>query len=266
MATTISEATPGTADEPEATPEPAGEPETGDVGDTVVEPESSTVEPQEPTGDPVPGTEPEPAPEPAPGDGAEPPLALGMSERDFEQAARKLDRGVERYRAVVQEFIETTGQSLIENKADLAHVPGYIFHPDVRPLDDEQAAFARASLGMPIEPAFPADPMSHACSLCDGWGQVKTGSKVAGKVVVRCPDCQGAGFTSSRPYAAPVPASLRVAGDEPASVLTPEEESGEDAWGTPRNHPDWGKAPQYRSPTWTAELEAYKRGEPAPVV
>lgn len=193
------------------------------------------------------------------------PQSAGLSEQAFEKAARRLDGAVKRYRAQVAEFMEASSQPLIESKLDLDFCPGYIFHPQAVPLTDEQEAFARAILGEEIEPNFPQDPHRSECPTCEGWGQVKTGSKVARQNVVKCERCNGHGFLrdGQAPAEVPVPSNGPV--ESANVVLTPEEESGEDAWGTPRSHPDWGKSPQYRSPSWQAELAAYKQGLAPPV-
>jgi hypothetical protein len=227
-------------------------------------------EPQEPTEaeaeEEGQATEGEPsAPPRAPASDVQPEAAAQMSEREFERAAKKLDAAAKRWRAQVAEFVEATGQSLIANETDLDFCPGYVFHPQVRPLDEEQAQFARVLLGDPIEPAFVQDLLSHACEDCEGWGRVKTGSKVAGRTVIDCPRCKGAGFISQRPPDEVRPTSVNGGGEPANVVLSEQEQAGEDAWGTPRSHPDWGKAPQYRSPTWQADLAAYKTGEPAPI-
>jgi hypothetical protein len=195
----------------------------------------------------------------------QPEAAAQMGERDFERAAKKLDAAAKRWRAQVAEFVEATGQSLIANETDLDFCPGYVFHPQVRPLDEEQAQFARVLLGDPIEPAFVQDRDSHACEDCEGWGRVKTGSKVAGKTVIDCPRCNGLGFITSRPREEIRLPSPNGGGEGANVVLTEQEQSDADAWGTPRSHPDWGKSPQYRAPGWQAALEAYKAGEPAPI-
>jgi hypothetical protein len=219
--------------------------------------ESEAEEPAEPAEPPEPPSEPE--------SDVQPEAPQAMSERDFERAAKKLDAAAKRWRAQVAEFVEMTGQSLIANETDLDFCPGYVFHPQVRPLDEEQAQFARVLLGDPIEPAFVQDLLSHACEDCEGWGRVKTGSKVAGRTVIDCPRCKGAGFISQRPPDEIRPTSVNGGGEPANVVLSEQEQAGEDAWGTPRSHPDWGKAPQYRSPTWQADLAAYKAGEPAPI-
>jgi hypothetical protein len=247
--------------EPNATPdEPEQEtPVDGSTGPQEPSPEEAEVEePVEPTGPSEPPSE--------EASDVQPEAAAQMSEREFERAAKKLDAAAKRWRAQVMEFVEATGQSLIANETDLDFCPGYVFHPQVRPLDEEQAQFARVLLGDPIEPAFVQDRESHACEECEGWGRVKTGSKVAGNAVIDCLRCNGRGFITSRPREEIRLPSPNGGGEGANVVLSEQEQAGEDAWGTPRSHPDWGKAPQYRSPTWQADLAAYKAGEPAPIL
>jgi hypothetical protein len=244
--------------EPDAGDEPGGEPTPGDELEPGAEPDAD-----EPAGD-----EPPPDDDEQPAEPAEPSAAAaaGMSEREFEKAARAFERDVERYIAKVEAFAELTGQPLLRNEMDLDFVPGYIFHPQAVPLTDEQVQFARTVMGEPIEPPFEQDPEAGECEACGGWGRVKTGSKVAGQNVVTCRRCSGRGYVSSRPSNELEPAPAAALNGDTGSVLTDAELSDADAWGTPRSHPDWGKSPQYRSPNWQAELEAYKAGQPAPVV
>lgn len=245
--------------------EPLGVPESGDETATATEPPEDADETDEAaqtgTDDDTAQAEPEPELEPEP----EPEPSFGMDEREFEKAAKTLERAVTAYRTKVEAFIETTGQPLVPNKVDLDYLPGYVFHPDARPLEEEQAQFARILLGDPLEPPFPQAPDTHTCDTCQGWGRVKTGSKVSGQQLVNCERCAGHGWIGSRTYDSITPALSIVGDDTNAPVLTEEEEAGLDVWGTPRNHPDWGKSPQYRSPNWATELEAYKSGEPAPI-
>jgi hypothetical protein len=238
-----------------------------DEGETPVE---APTGPQEPSPEEIEAEEPaepgEPSEPPSePESDVQPEAPQAMNELDFERAAKKLDGAAKRWRAQVAEFVEMTGQSLIANETDLDFCPGYVFHPQVKPLDEEQAQFARVLLGDPIEPAFVQDRDSHACEDCDGWGRVKTGSKVAQQNVIRCRRCNGYGYISSHPYEQETPIALNGGGEPANVILTEQEQSDADAWGTPRSHPDWGKSPQYRAPGWQAALEAYKAGEPAPI-
>jgi hypothetical protein len=245
---------------PTDTPDEPGEETPVEAPAGPQEPSPEAIEAEEP---PEPAEPPEPPSEPE--SDVQPEELLPLSERELERAAKKLDAAAKRWRAQVAEFVEMTGQSLIANETDLDFCPGYVFHPQVKPLDEEQAQFARVLLGDPIEPAFAQDQDSHACQDCEGWGRVKTGSKVAGENVIRCRRCRGHGYITSHPYEQETPIALNGGGEPANVILTEQEQSDADAWGTPRSHPDWGKSPQYRAPGWQAALEAYKAGEPAPI-
>lgn len=188
-----------------------------------------------------------------------------LDERALEKAAKRLEGAVGRYRKAVEAFVADTGQSLIENKTDLDFCPGYLFHPEVKPLDEEQIQFARVLLGEPAIPHFEPDPEARECERCKGWGRVTTGSKVNGQNLLTCRVCQGRGWTGERANLTPQQAARLET--PPADVASQfhEPEVTEDNWGTPIGHPDFGKMPQYRDPGWLEALQAYKRGEPAPL-
>jgi hypothetical protein len=191
--------------------------------------------------------------------------AHGMSERELEKRMQAVERRAKSYVDFVAAFAAETEQPLVRCAVCLDQVPGYHWHPDVIAPNEVQVAACRVLAGLTIEPSFPQDPQSWACETCDGWGQVKTGSKREARRVVECADCNGQGFKTRRPPQEVRLPAATVNGEQPVPVLTEEEQSDDDAWGTPRSHPDWGKAPQYRTPGWQAALEAYRRGEPAPI-
>lgn len=230
------------------------------------QPGSGEAAADEPDDEPAAGEQPTPG-EGEPGEGNGEPVqpTPEMSEREFEKRFSQLERRGKTWVELVEGFIADTEQPLVRCAVCLDQAPGFHFHPDLVPLSEEQVMACRLLAGLPVEPAFEPDPESHECETCLGWGRVKTGSKVAGKAVVSCPRCNGHGFISSRPVADVLAVPVHANGSEAVSVLSEDEQAGEDAWGTPRSHPDWGKSPQYRSPTWQAELDAYKQGQPAPV-
>lgn len=238
--------TPSELDEEEANL-PDEQPETGDQD-------------EDETGDQEEDDEPAPAVE-----DEEPEARQGLSEQELEKAAKRLDGAVGRYRKAVEQFIADTGQSLVESKMDLDFCPGYVFHPDVLGLNEEQRAFAKVMLGEPPMPAFEQDPQASECPRCHGWGQVKTGSKVATFNVLKCRECDGRGAVGERFNLTPQQAAVGVTPDYAADRLPAPPAEPEDPWGTPIGHPDHGKMPQYRDPGWEAALAAYKAGRPAPL-
>jgi len=46
----------------------------------------------------------------------------------------------------------------------------------------------------PAGPDYAADPGKTTCTVCNGWGQLKTGSKAEGHVIERCDNCNGLGW------------------------------------------------------------------------
>lgn len=67
----------------------------------------------------------------------------------------------------------------------------------------------------PIE--LKADPHSHKCEGCDGFGEVTTFSKVTGNEARMCQDCKGAGYIAEQPEII-IPGGEKPT--EPVSVLS----------------------------------------------
>lgn len=60
---------------------------------------------------------------------------------------------------------------------------------------------------------LPADPHTETCPDCQGWGEVLTGSNVAGQLKRACPTCQSKGW---RPIGAVVPINPQAGDRAPA--------------------------------------------------
>lgn len=247
------------------TPEPSTLPAEGQPQEPVEAPVSPAEPQEEPDAPDEQDEEEQDESEPQEQSQEEPDAFARPGSRAFEKAERSLATSVKTYLNAVNRFAEATGQSLILNESSLEWAPGFNFHPQVAQLSEEQAQFARLLLGEGLRPNFAQDPQARECPTCEGWGQVKTGSKINPHTVIRCRQCQGRGYVG--------PAGQTANGAAPALELAPEPPEGEpvasrddlDPWGTPPAHPDFGKMPQYREPGWQEALDAWKRGEPAPV-
>jgi hypothetical protein len=200
---------------------------------------------------------PEPEPEPEP---------EGLSPEQLQKLDNALTRKVANYRRGVEEFIEAAGQPLIQCGVCFDHTPGYLFHPGIREPDEEQQAFARVVLGEVAEPQWKQDPKAAVCPSCDGWGRVRTGSKVEGKGLATCSECKGRGAVGERFNLLPDEVAKLAPVPDFVDGVAAEPPPDEDSWGTPRNHPDFGKLPQYRDVGWQDALTAWKQGQPAPLV
>src|ERR1700675_161022 len=166
MSTTEAEAPQETLEAPETAPEPPAEPESPAEPDTEEEPAQEPVEPAAPTVD--------------------------------EASMEKFFKGLSTRTATLDRWIEG---ELGENYADLSACPlcsdgivGHIYPPEwITPTSDLQARLLEV-LKTPSAPEYGDAPNVRQCGTCGGWGQVLSGSHVAGKDRVLCPTCRGNGF------------------------------------------------------------------------
>ena len=66
------------------------------------------------------------------------------------------------------------------------------------PIMPEPHALASVRVAIGLEPGdnLPHDAYSRACTACDGWGKVETGSKVTAQATATCFDCKGKGWVA----------------------------------------------------------------------
>lgn len=235
------DATPDGTDEPE--PEHDLEPAPEIEGDDTDEPETTD--------------EPEPEPE---GDEMPDDVAGGPSEAQMEAAFKAVDRRAASWVKFVGETAGDLGQPVVQCPCCLEQVPGFLFDPSVVPLSADQLAGARVLLGMNDQPTYAQAPDDAECPRCGGWGKLRTGSKVAAMMVVTCRECSGRGFTGPSANVLPAEVPGLAAVPEGVEAVPADESPDADAWGTPREHPDWGKAPQYRALGWADDLARFKLG------
>src|SRR5207302_1099497 len=76
----------------------------------------------------------------------------------------------------------------------------------VTPVNELQARLLEV-LKTPSAPEYRDAPNVRQCGTCGGWGQVLSGSHVAGKDRVLCPTCKGNGFQGDLAVAPLAPSS-----------------------------------------------------------
>ena len=134
-------------------------------------------------------------------------------------------------------------------------IMGHIYPPEwITPTSDLQARLIEV-LKTPIAPEYWPAPNVRKCGTCDGWGKVASGSRVAGKTLVLCPQCRGNGFQGDALMpaadngAAPVVELVQPEPDGPVA------DGDHDIWGSPRllddgqENPNYGKMVQYKDPS-----------------
>lgn len=201
------------------------------------------VEPAEPEGEP----EPQPADEPEAGDGdqLEPEGVLvgssapQMSEREMEQAFKKLDAEATRHRNRLGEIMGDDALALAVCPFCEPAMAGFYFPAHVA---DERAAATLAALGVTEQGELQHDPACETCDYCGGMGETLTGSKVDASRTRACPKCTAKGWTSAEErqtwasleqtkaaaaaYSQPQPTTTTAAPIVPAA----------DQWGRPPGH------------------------------
>lgn len=130
--------------------------------------------------------EPEPAQEPEPE-----PEQGGMSEKQLEAAHKKIERAATNFRNRVSEVMGEDAQSLVECPVCAYFIPGMIFPQE---FTDDQKVALWPYMGLPDPNTVPMASWAAPCEACDGWGKVRTPSKVATQSEKTCIACGGAGF------------------------------------------------------------------------
>lgn len=183
----------------------------------------------------------------------------GPTEEQVQKILDRIEKRGDTYTRAVLELAEEAEQPIVRCPVCIPFVPGFVFDPGVVPLSEVQEQGARLLLGQGIGPDYRQAPNSETCPTCNGWGKVKTGSRVDGKGLIVCAECAGRGFIGE---AANVTPAQAAGAEEIPYALAPDPEAftpDEDNWHTPRSHPDFGKLPQYRDPGWADELKVYRR-------
>ena len=170
-------------DEPAAPTEPV-EPET-----TPDNPDEQT-EPQEPADEPA---NPDEANERLPEPDEQP---QGLSEKEIEQAHKKLAKLRETTAGRVSDIMGEAALGLIPCPACSDVAPGFVWHPDAGPVSDEAAAGMRQLLGIGTPQQLKRHSAFQTCDACDGEGFIDTGSRREGYESAVCPGCTGKGYLS----------------------------------------------------------------------
>lgn len=172
-------------------------PETGEV----IAPEPPPAEPEVPFEEPEPEPE-QPQEEPEPEE--EPEAALtdeqiakleAKAEKDAEKLRGRLDAEAERHRTRLAEILQEDVLTLVPCELCRADLAGWV--ETQVPLPDEVKQRVRIQIGDREPENWQKDTHSDRCSVCDGLGEVETGSRVHGQEVMPCVECGGKGWVAT---------------------------------------------------------------------
>lgn len=158
-------------------------------------------EPDEPAGDPL---EEETGDEPAdPGEQTEgepdqePEAPAGKTEAEWDKVFKAVDKLRKDNAGRVGRIFEESANELMDCPLCLNVAPGYLWPPDVAPLDEQQVTAIRMLLNMPVATDYKQSEAFESCPKCDGLGRVRTGSKVQNHEIAECPRCFAKGYVST---------------------------------------------------------------------
>ena len=196
------------------TPDETGEPVEPDESEPTGEPDEA-IEPDED------GDEPDEPDEPNEFDGDREPefddAPKALSEKDIEKRYQKLAAEKVRHAKRVGEIMDEDATDLIPCPVCMDGIDGWIYPPDVQPLNEESISRIRQVIGLPDYTNFRHVGWAVECPTCGGLGKVITGSKVPGREVTGCTDCNEAGWINR----SGIPQTNGHHADEPMPVTGP---------------------------------------------
>ena len=170
-----------------------------------------------------------------------------FDERKAEAGRKRIDRNVANLVKALQEVLADEAQFLQPCPRCADDFPGLIWQPGVKGVLPETRAAVMISMGEDPDPTLNQDPRANRCGVCDGWGKVATGSRVARMDKMDCQECNGRGWVGPRSAGlaqeqqAATPALYSVADtnghDSPPT----------DPWGRVKGEPLYGVMPGYEN-------------------
>lgn len=214
--------------------------------------------------------QPEPQPEPPPVEPSpetEPSGSLGASPEDWEKRWQKADKAFAAYTRRISDIYEEDAADLVPVSVSPSAPPGFIYGPDAGRVPDEMQQPILSFFGLARPVALKQDPHTRTCPVCDGEGELETGSHVPENRKHECGECKGYGYVPppERPENGRTRAGMQLApvGQHTEPVATEDRDSWQEPRLLPdgRENPNFGRMPQHKVPVppWgvTAGLTAH---------
>ena len=169
------------------------------------------------------------------------------SDREREASAKRIDRAVSKLVDVLHTELADSREYLEPCPRCADDFPGLIWKPGVKGVLPETRAAVMISMGEDPDPTLNADPRANRCGVCDGWGKVATGSRVARQDKMECEECKGRGWVGPRmaTLAAQPQTFAPVTIDHAETNGT--EAPATDPWGRVKGEALYGVMPGYES-------------------
>ena len=216
--------------------------ETTETTETPDEDEPITEEQVEEAENEAAPSEPEPEPDTTVED-----AQRAFDEREAEAGRKRIDRAVASMVKTLNEVLADEAVYLEPCPRCKDDFPGLIWQPAIKQVLPETRAAVMISMGEDPDPTLNADPRANRCGVCDGWGKVATGSRVARQDKMECEECKGRGWVGPRM------ATLGTSTLAPAPIVLDHAETNgaeapaTDPWGRVKGEALYGVMPGYES-------------------
>lgn len=127
----------------------------------------------------------------------------------------------------------------------LCQLAGYAFTYPPGTMPEEQRAAVAVVLGESGASEYKSAPWSEKCQVCDGLGEVLSGSQTINGRLVVCKVCNGGGWTEKREAPQPLAAVPELQTPGAVQPVYPVSADGPDRWDRPPGHPHYGIEPRY---------------------
>lgn len=168
-----------------------------------------------------------------------------FDERAAEAGRKRIDRAVKSMVTTLHQVLADEAQYLQPCPRCADDFPGLIWQPGVKGVLPETRAAVMISMGEDPDPVLHQDPRASRCQVCDGYGKVATGSRVARQDKMDCEECKGRGWVGPRSAVMPNISST------PVPVLNAYEDTNghdsppTDPWGRVKGEPLYGVMPGF---------------------
>jgi hypothetical protein len=171
---------------------------------------------------------------------------------ELEAQRAKLQRSATNWRNRVSDVLGEDAQHLVPCELCEPDIPGFHFPAEMMIPETELDARLIAALIGSDGPDYPEASDVSRCETCAGYGNVRTGSRVAGRETKTCSTCVGYGYVPPPSLDRNGPAPAGQAPELVAVGASPGLMDDHDAWNSPRllpdgrENPNYGKMPQYK--------------------
>lgn len=186
--------------------------------------------------------------------------AAALTEKDIERAMEKLEREAKRHRDRVSEIMGEDALMLIPCELCPQVTAGFRYPT---PVGEEQKRAVLAAVGMGDVGNMRHSPDALTCDVCDGYGELISGSRVAAHLSIACQKCHALGYTTAQDreqwesQLRAQEAARQVLTQPQSFAISYDSRPAVDQWLRPQGHEFYGMDPQYLSP------EARQRDWPA---